>query len=88
MPILGAEVAEVGETASELFGEGTSTVILSAAPQNLAAIRALLAPVEVRTIGRVTASPRLSIPPAQIDQEVAALHRIYEEALPRRLAAK
>jgi phosphoribosylformylglycinamidine synthase subunit PurL len=87
-PILGAEVAEVGETAAELFGEGASTVILSAAPQNLALIRGLLAPLEVRRIGRVTASPRLSIPPARIDQEVAALHRIYEEALPRRLAAK
>ena len=85
---LGAEVSEVGETPAELYGEGASTVIVSTAAENLEAVRAMLAPVEVRTIGRVTAVPRLQIPAARIDHEVAALQRLYEDALPRRLASK
>jgi len=86
--ILGAEIAEAGDTPAELYGEGASTAIISTAAESLEAVRALFAPVEVRTIGRVTASPRLAIPAARIDHEVAALQRLYEEALPRRLASK
>jgi phosphoribosylformylglycinamidine synthase len=85
--IMGAEIAEVADTPAEMYGEGTSTVIISTAAESLEAVRALFAPVEVRTIGRVTAAPRLAIPAARIDHEVAALQRLYEEALPRRLAS-
>jgi phosphoribosylformylglycinamidine synthase len=85
---LGAEVTELGETPTELYGEGASTVIVAMAAENLEAFRGLFARLEVRTIGRVTTVSRLKIPKAQIDREVAALQRLHEEALPRRLASK
>jgi phosphoribosylformylglycinamidine (FGAM) synthase-like enzyme len=83
---LGCAVEQIGETAADLFGEGASTVILSAAPQNLDAIREIFAPLEVTTIGRVTPTPRLKIIHL-IDEDVAELMRLYEEALPRTLGA-
>jgi phosphoribosylformylglycinamidine synthase len=85
---LGAEVTELGETPAELYGEGASTVLVAIAAENLEAFRGLLDPVEVRVIGSVTTVPRLKIPNAHIDREVAALQRLYEDALPRRLTSK
>ncbi|HLW71012.1 MAG TPA: phosphoribosylformylglycinamidine synthase subunit PurL [Candidatus Binataceae bacterium] len=81
---LGCTVEKIGETPAELFGEGASTVILSVAAENIDAIRQIFAPLEAKIIGRVTPTPRLKIMHL-IDEDVAELMRIYEEALPRRL---
>jgi tetratricopeptide (TPR) repeat protein len=79
--VVGAEVElqhEVG--AEELFGEGASTVIISAPAENIEVISQLLRPLEVRQIGRVSASPRLKIG-TLVDEDVLGLMRLYEEAL-------
>jgi len=83
--VLGAE-AGVFETETELFGEGPSTVIVSAAARHLDELRALFEPLEVTVLGRVSARPRLKLATA-IDEDVNDLRRIYEEALPRRLGS-
>ncbi len=67
-----------------LFGEGASSVILSAPAENVEVLREVFAPLEVREIGRVSAAPRLVIG-RDIDEDVAALQRLYEDALPGRL---
>jgi phosphoribosylformylglycinamidine synthase len=86
--LFGAEISAIGNTHAEAFGEAPSTVIVTAAAADVAAVGALFAPLEVRTVGRVTASPRLTLPELRLDQDVAALYRLYEEALPRRLAIR
>jgi phosphoribosylformylglycinamidine synthase II len=73
-----------GGVAEVLFGEGSSTVVISAPAENIEVIHQVFAPLEVIAIGRVTLFPRFSIN-AVIDEEVAALQHAYEEALPGRL---
>jgi phosphoribosylformylglycinamidine synthase II len=69
-----------------LFGEGTCSVIVSATPANAAAVERLAREqgVPVRWLGQVSAQPRLQID-RLIDESVAELNAIYEQALPRRL---
>jgi phosphoribosylformylglycinamidine synthase len=87
----GAVGAEVelphGLGAEELFGEGASTVIISAPVENIEVISQLFRPLEVRQIGRVSANPRLKVG-TLIDEDVRGLMRLYEEALPGRLDAR
>jgi phosphoribosylformylglycinamidine synthase len=83
---VGAAIDSSSDNLAELFGEGTATVILSCAPQNFDALRQAFEPLEVRTIGRVIADARLIIQPG-IDEDLATLRRLYEEALPRRIDA-
>jgi phosphoribosylformylglycinamidine synthase len=84
----GAEVElPQGLGAEELFGEGASTVIISAPVENIEVISQLFRPLEVRQIGRVSANPRLKVG-TLIDEDVRALMRLYEEALPGRLGAR
>ncbi len=87
--VLGAEVNLGGgdHAAEVLFGEGTSTVIISAPVENIQVLHQVFAPLEVVAIGRVTQAPRLKIGTA-IDENVAALQRLYEEALPGRLGRR
>ena len=88
--ILGAEV-ELGHAgnadAVDFFGEGASTVVLSMAEKDIARVEQLFAGrgIEFAIIGRVTKEPRLKIGEA-IDEDVSELMRIYENAIPRRLA--
>jgi phosphoribosylformylglycinamidine synthase len=82
----GAEVGKI-ESHTELFGEGPSTVIISADARNVEDIREIFRPLEMTVLGRVTAEPRLRIGPA-IDEDVKHLMQLYEEALPRRLGSK
>ena len=69
-----------------LFGEGPSSVIVSAAAESVAAIERMLAGsgLECGRIGEVLAQPVLKIN-SVIDAEVAELRAIYEQALPRRI---
>jgi phosphoribosylformylglycinamidine synthase subunit PurL len=88
--ILGAEV-DLGRAgnadAVDFFGEGASTVILSIAENDVAQAEELFASreIEFAVIGCVTSEPRLKIGKA-IDEDVSELMRIYENAIPRRLA--
>jgi phosphoribosylformylglycinamidine synthase subunit PurL len=89
---LGAQAGPLNGTPCELFGEGPSTVILSAAPSNAEAIREVFAPLEVSTIGTVIPAARLIIAfgstgPLGIDEDVRELRRLYEEALSGRVGA-
>ncbi|MGO9055827.1 MAG: phosphoribosylformylglycinamidine synthase subunit PurL [Candidatus Binataceae bacterium] len=70
----------------DLFGEGPSSVIVSAAAESVAAIERMAAGsgLECRKIGEVLAQPVLQIN-SVIDAEVAELRAIYEQALPRRI---
>ncbi|MGA7872082.1 MAG: phosphoribosylformylglycinamidine synthase subunit PurL, partial [Candidatus Binatus sp.] len=87
--ILGAEV-DLGRAgnadAVDFFGEGASTVILSIAPGDVAGVEKLFAGrgLEFVVIGRVVADRRLKVG-AVVDEDVAELQRIYEDAIPRRL---
>ena len=87
--ILGAEV-ELGRAGSasavDFFGEGASTVVLSIGVNDVARVEKLFAGrgLEFAVIGKVTAEPRLKIDSA-VDEDVAELQRIYEDAIPRRL---
>ena len=83
----GAETAIPEVDHRQLFGEGPSTVIVSAAESNLGALQRLFAGIDVILLGRVTKRPRLTIAPV-IDEDVNDLMRIYEEALPGRLGSK
>jgi phosphoribosylformylglycinamidine synthase subunit PurL len=87
--ILGAEVelGRAGIDAVDFFGEGASTVILSIAPGDVGRVEELFAGrgLEFQVIGNVIAEPRLKIG-AAIDESVAELQRIYEDAIPRRLS--
>jgi phosphoribosylformylglycinamidine synthase subunit PurL len=88
--MLGAEVDGLpgGTTAEVFFGEGASTVVLSAAMRQVEELKGLFenAGVEFAMIGHVSEAPRLRIRPA-IDEDVRELVRIYEQAIPRRLGA-
>ena len=87
--ILGAEV-ELGRAgnaaAVDFFGEGASTVVLSIAERDAARVESLFAGrgLEFAVIGRVIADPRLKIS-GTLDEGIAELQRIYEDAIPRRL---
>jgi phosphoribosylformylglycinamidine synthase subunit PurL len=87
--ILGAEV-ELGRAGSasavDFFGEGASTVVLSIGVNDVARVEKLFAGrgLEFAVVGKVTAGPRLKIDSA-VDEDVAELQRIYEDAIPRRL---
>jgi phosphoribosylformylglycinamidine synthase len=81
---LGAEVTGL-EAATELFGEGPSTVVISTAAQHLEELRRIFESLKVTVLGRVTETPRLRIAP-ELDEDVNELLRIFEEALPRRLS--
>ncbi len=87
--ILGAEV-ELGRAGSasavDFFGEGASTVVLSIGVNDVARVEKLFAGrgLEFAVIGKVTDGPRLKIDSA-VDEDVAELQRIYEDAIPRRL---
>jgi phosphoribosylformylglycinamidine synthase subunit PurL len=86
---LGAAVsvsAAGADPAANLFGEGASTVILSAAPEAVAGIEQMAAGrgLECRRIGTVSSDPILRVD-SEIEIEVAQLRAIYEQALPRRI---
>jgi phosphoribosylformylglycinamidine synthase len=90
--ILGAEV-ELGRAgnadAVDFFGEGASTVILSVAADQVDRASSLFARrgLEFAIIGRVIAEPRLRIGAVDgLDEDLAELRRIYEDAIPRRLS--
>ncbi len=84
--VLGVEVEIGGSShgAEVLFGEGSSTVIVSAPVENIKVLHQVFAPLEVVAIGLVTRASRLKIGTA-IDEDVVALRSLYEEALPGRL---
>jgi phosphoribosylformylglycinamidine synthase len=81
--IVGADVAGLQSNA-ELFGEGPSSVIISAPSRHLEELKRMFEPLEIAVLGRVTEQPKLKITP-QIDEDVNELLRIYEESLARRL---
>ena len=72
--------------AVNLFGEGTSSVILSMAPGAVARVEQMVAGrgLECRRIGTVSDDPVLKID-SNINVSVAELRSIYEQALPRRI---
>jgi phosphoribosylformylglycinamidine synthase II len=78
------DVGAGGDSAEVLFGEGSSTVVISAPVENIKVLREVFDPLEIMEIGRVTSEPRLKID-ALIDEDVATLHNLYEDAIPRRL---
>jgi len=89
---LGAEVSfehDSDAIPGNLFGEGPSTVIVSASAENIEVLHEIFSSLECRVIGRVATRPRLRIaaPIGQIviDEDVADLRQLYEEALPGRL---
>jgi phosphoribosylformylglycinamidine synthase subunit PurL len=84
--LLGVEVDHGGggHSAEVLFGEGSSTVVISAPVENIEVLHQVFAPLEVVAIGRVTLAPRLKIG-VTIDEDVDALRGLYEDALPGRL---
>jgi selenophosphate synthetase-related protein len=87
--IIGAEVTVSYpglDPATNLFGEGASSVIVSLAPQALAAVERIASGtgLECRRIGQVTADPVLKID-SVIQADVAQLRAVYEQALPRRI---
>jgi phosphoribosylformylglycinamidine synthase len=86
--VLGAEIDGMPERvgAEVLFGEGASSVVLSAAADDIGALRELFDGVEIAVIGRVIDGPRLRIANA-IDEDVRELRQIHEQAIVRRLAA-
>ena len=68
------------------FGEGASTVVLSAGDDEIESLRELFYGIEFIVIGRVTSGPRLRIATV-IDEDVRELRQIHEQAIARRLAA-
>jgi phosphoribosylformylglycinamidine synthase len=84
--LLGVEVKLGGDghSAGVLFGEGPSTVVISAPMENIQVLHQVFAPLEIVVIGRVTAAPRLKIGKV-IDEDVDTLRRRYEDAIPGRL---
>ncbi|HZO82542.1 MAG TPA: phosphoribosylformylglycinamidine synthase subunit PurL [Candidatus Binataceae bacterium] len=91
--VVGAEIDRMpdGDEAAVFFGEGCSTVVLSAAMGDVEKLRAIFkgAGIGVTEIGRVSEKPRLVIRnfATVLDEEVHALKRIHELAIERRLAA-
>jgi phosphoribosylformylglycinamidine (FGAM) synthase-like enzyme len=86
--VLGADVGEMPKTggAEVFFGEGASTVVITAAPDQAGKLRGLFGGIESRVIGRVTDEPRLRIE-SEINEDVRELKLIHERAIERRLAA-
>ncbi|MGH7814434.1 MAG: phosphoribosylformylglycinamidine synthase subunit PurL [Candidatus Binataceae bacterium] len=85
---LGAEIDSArigGADPASLFGEGASTVAISFKESDLDRVAALFSKLEFSMIGQVTSMPRLKIAPA-LDEDIADLRRIYEEAIPRRVS--
>ena len=72
----------------ELFGEGPSTVVISAAPQDIAALTRVFSTrgLAIFQAGRVLAEPRLALHGA-LDENINELFELYEAALPGRLAS-
>jgi phosphoribosylformylglycinamidine synthase subunit PurL len=86
--VLGAEIDGMAQwdEAEVFFGEGASTVVLSAAANEVEKLRELFDGIEFSVIGRVTSEPRLRVAKA-IDEDVRELRQIHEQAIARRLAA-
>jgi phosphoribosylformylglycinamidine (FGAM) synthase-like enzyme len=88
---LGAEIEIPDKSAADLFGEGPSTVILSAAADQLPMIRDVFASLEVAELGCVTASGRLVIrtPAGEnlLDENLADLKQIHDDGLAGRLGS-
>jgi phosphoribosylformylglycinamidine synthase len=86
--VLGAEIDGMPERggAEVFFGEGASTVVLSAAVGEVEKLRGSFGGIEFSVIGRVTGEPRLRVATA-IDEDVHELMQIHEQAIVRRLAA-
>ncbi|HTT77145.1 MAG TPA: phosphoribosylformylglycinamidine synthase subunit PurL [Candidatus Binataceae bacterium] len=89
--LFGAEISTNQTGPADLFGEGTSAVILSASSEALTALRQIFFPLQVQILGQVTNEPRLRIgfggaDGHLIDEDVRDLKRLYEEALPGRLS--
>jgi len=89
--VLGAEAdfAALGLTpTAELFGEGASTVVISASSKDVEQVAQIFSGrgIDCRSIGRVIAEARLRLSPV-VDENVLDLQRTYEQALPGRLAA-
>ncbi len=83
--LLGAEIG-ASRDAAELFGEGPSTIILTASESDVSRLERVFIDggIECRVIGTVTDAPRLRVAPS-IDEDVRELNRIYEGALPGRV---
>jgi phosphoribosylformylglycinamidine synthase len=84
--VLGVEIdpGNGGHAAEVLFGEGASTVVISAPVENIRVLDQVFREVEVVAVGRVTRAPRLKLG-TLIDEDVAALRELFEDALPGRL---
>ena len=84
--LLGVEIdpGDGGHAAEVLFGEGSSTVVISAPVENIKVLDQIFATLEIVAIGRVTRAPRLKLG-GLINEDVAALRMLYEDALPGRL---
>jgi phosphoribosylformylglycinamidine synthase len=89
---LGASIDALDSAPAELFGEGPSTVILSAPPENVEAVREIFKSLEIKVIGRVIARPRLMLrlngEAVGIDEDAAELRWLFEDALPGRLGTR
>ncbi|MGH7780223.1 MAG: phosphoribosylformylglycinamidine synthase subunit PurL [Candidatus Binataceae bacterium] len=72
----------------ELFGEGPSTVVISAAPHEVAAVIRIFRAggLAVFQAGRVLAEPRLALLPV-VNENIMELYQLYEAAIPQRLAS-
>jgi phosphoribosylformylglycinamidine (FGAM) synthase-like enzyme len=83
---LGVEVTlgSWGHSAEVLFGEGPSTVVISAPEENIQVLHKIFDHLEIVAIGHVMATPRLKIDEV-IDEDLATLRTAYEDALPARL---
>jgi len=75
-----------GDEAEVFFGEGASTVLISAGADKMEELRGLFGGIEFNVIGRVMDEPRLRIVNT-IDEDVGELRQIHEQAISRRLAA-
>ncbi|MEA2650055.1 MAG: phosphoribosylformylglycinamidine synthase subunit PurL [Candidatus Binataceae bacterium] len=73
-----------GHSAEVLFGEGSSTVVISAPEENIQVLHKIFDHLEIVAIGHVMATPRLKIDDV-IDEDVPTLRTAYEDALPARL---
>ncbi|HEX4210483.1 MAG TPA: phosphoribosylformylglycinamidine synthase subunit PurL, partial [Candidatus Binataceae bacterium] len=58
---LGAEIRMKPLSSANLFGEGPSTVILSAGAEALTDLQQIFSPLDIQVIGRVSGEPRLRI---------------------------
>jgi phosphoribosylformylglycinamidine synthase len=86
---LGAAVEIADGEPATLFGEGASTIILSAAANQLTSLREAFAPLEVVHLGHVTATGRLiirtTIGENLFDEKLAELKQLHDEGLAGRL---